>query len=199
MKQNPVPPEFARWGRFDELQDRNREELRKLLEDAAAHQDRSAIDQKIGAYYAACMNETAVDAEGYKPVRPEIDRILAMTGKEQIGAQLARLHSQTVNVFFRFGSRPDQDNARMEIAEGDQGGLGLPDKDYYFRTDPKSEETRKEYVKHISRMFQLLGDTQAAADAKAAAVMAIDRAAINPIIRADRRSASLIMTLHECR
>jgi endothelin-converting enzyme/putative endopeptidase len=201
MKDNPIPPEFARWGRFDELQDRNREELRKILEDAAAHQNRSTIDQKIGAYYAACMNEAAIDAAGDKPVRPEIDRILAMTGKEQIGAQVARLHNQAVNVFFRFSSRPDQDNARMEIADGDQGGLGLPDKDYYFRTDPKSEETRKEYVKHVSRMFQLLGDSQATADAKATAVMAIEtslaKASLNRVERRNPQKLRNKMTLEQ--
>lgn len=189
MKENPVPAEFARWGRFDELQDRNREELRKILEDSAAHPTRSAIDQKIGAYYASCMNESAIEAADDRPLQPEIDQILGISEKSQIAAQVARLHDQAVNVFFRFGSRPDQDNAHLEIADGDQGGLGLPDKDYYFRQDEKSETTRKEYVKHISRMFQLLGDSPAAADAKAAAVMTIETSlAKSSLNRVDRRN-----------
>ena len=189
IKQNPVPPEFAIWGRFNELQERNREELRKILEDSAAHQTRSALDQKIGAYYAACMDESVVEAAGAKPLQPEINRILGISDKSQIGAEVARLHDQAVGVFFRFGSQPDQDNARQEIADGDQGGLGLPDRDYYFRQDEKSETTRKEYVKHISRMFQLLGDNPAAADAKAAAVMTIETAlAKSSLNRVERRN-----------
>ncbi|HEX4771228.1 MAG TPA: M13 family metallopeptidase [Bryobacteraceae bacterium] len=189
MKENPVPPEFARWGRFDELQDRNREELRKILEDAAANQTRSALDQKIGGYYASCMNESAIDAAGDKPLKSEIDQILAIGDKSGIAAQVARLHQQMVNVFFRFGSRPDPDNAHLEIGEGDQGGLGLPDRDYYFRQDEKSEATRKEYVKHVSRMFQLLGDSPATADAKAAAVMTIETSlAKSSLNRVERRN-----------
>jgi putative endopeptidase len=189
MKQNPVPAEFARWGRFDELQDRNREELRKILEDSAAHQTRSVLDQKIGAYYASCMNESAIEAASDKPLQPGISQILGIGEKSQIAAQVAHLHDQAVNVFFRFGPRPDQDNAHLEIADGDQGGLGLPDKDYYFRQDEKSEATRKEYVKHISRMFQLLGDSPTAADAKAAAAMTIETSlAKSSLNRVERRN-----------
>jgi putative endopeptidase len=189
MKDNPVPPEFARWGRFNELQERNRAELRKILEDAAAHQSRSTIDQKIGAYYASCMDERAVEAAGAKPLKPELERISAIADKTQIASEAARLHGQEIAVFFRFGSEADPDSARMEIADGDQGGLGLPDKDYYFRKDEKSATTRTEYVKHIARMFQLLGDDAATADVKAKAVMTFETSlAEGSLTRVERRN-----------
>jgi putative endopeptidase len=189
MKDNPVPAEFPRWGRFDELQERNRAELRKILDDAAAHQSRSVIDQKIGAFYASCMDEGAVETAGAKPLKPELDRISAITNKTQIAAEVARFHVQQIPVLFRFGSEADQDNARVDIADGDQGGLGLPDKDFYFRKDEKSETTRAEYVKHIARMFRLVGDNAGTADAKAKAVMTIETSlAEGSLTRVERRN-----------
>src|SRR5947209_6887840 len=132
VKNNPVPPEYSVWGRFNQLADRNEEVLRGILEDSEKNQKRSPIDQKIGAFYEACMNEGAVDKAGYKPLKPELDRIQTIDGKDALTKEIASLHNQNINVFFSFGSSPDPDSARMTIASADQGGLGLPDKEYYF-------------------------------------------------------------------
>jgi predicted metalloendopeptidase len=174
MKSNPVPPQYARWGRFNELADRNEQLLREILEDSAKHQDRSAIDQKIGGFYSACTNEAAIDKAGSTPIKPGIERIRAVKDKAGLASEVARLHSQGVTVFFRFGSSPDAANSKTTIADLDQGGLGLPDKSYYL--EPKDDETRRRYLAHISRMFQLIGDAQPDADTEAKAVLSIETA-----------------------
>ena len=173
-KANPIPPEYSRWGRFDELLNRNQEALRGIAEDSAKNQQRSPIDQKVGGLYASCINEEAVEKAGIQPIKPELDRIQAIASKADLTAEVARLHSQSVNVFFGFGSMPDPDSSRMTIAAVDQGGLGLPEKGFYTRTDPKSEETRKHYVQHVANIFKLLGDAPSAAEAKAAAIMKLE-------------------------
>jgi len=173
-KNNPIPPEYSRWGRFDELLNRNQEALRSIAEDSAKNQQRSTVDQKVGALYASCINEQAVEKAGIQPIQPELNRIHAIASKSDLPTEVARLHAQSVSVFFGFGSMPDPDNSRMSIAAVDQGGLGLPEKGFYTRTDAKSEETRKRYVQHVANMFKLLGDTPDAANAKGAAIMKIE-------------------------
>ena len=172
MKANPIPPQYSRWGRFNELAEHNQTVLREILDDAAAHTSRSATDQKIGTFYSSCMNETAVDKAGYTPIKPGMDRIQSLTTKADLAAEVARLHNQGVDGFFRFNSTPDSDNARMTIADVDQGGLGLPDKSYYV--EEKDAEKRDKYVAHVSQMFQLTGISQTDADAKAKAVLALE-------------------------
>ncbi len=187
MKANPIPPEYARWSRFDELQQRNQEILRQILEDAAKHQDRSPIDQKIGAFYAACMDEALIEKKGDEPIQAGIDRIRALKEKSELPAEVAGLHDQGVTVFFRFGAAADADNAKMTIADVDQDGLGLPDKSYYL--DPKDEKTRQKYVAHISQMLQLIGHAPAQADSDAKAIMAIEtslaKASLDRVARRD--------------
>jgi endothelin-converting enzyme/putative endopeptidase len=171
-KANPIPPEYSRWGRFNELQERNQKIVREILEDSAQHLSRSPVDRKIGTFYAACMNETAIDSAGYSPIKPALERIQALSSKAALAAEVARLHNQGVDSFFRFTSTPDSDNARMTMADVDQGGLGLPDKSYYL--EAKDDETRQKYVALISRLFQLTGVSQTEADAKAKAVLALE-------------------------
>ena len=174
IKNNPIPPDESSWGRFNELHDRNQAELRKVAEDAAQHQDRSALDQKVGGFYASCMNESTVEHRGMNPLKPELERIAQIGNSQQFLDEVARLQDRQVDVLFGFGPMPDPNNARMEIATLDQGGLGLPERDYYLRTDAKSEEIRQKYVAHIADLFQLTGDSQATAQKKAAAVMALE-------------------------
>ncbi|MCU1292740.1 MAG: Endothelin-converting enzyme 1 [Bryobacterales bacterium] len=192
VKNNPVPPQYSVWGRFNQLADHNEEVLRGILEDSEKNQKRSPTDQKVGAFYEACMNESAVEKAGDKPLKPELERILAIDSKDALTKEIASLHNQNINVFFSFGSSPDADNARMTIASADQGGLGLPDKEYYFRKDPKSEETRQKYVEHIARMFTLLGDSASEAGVKARAVMALESSlATAALNRVERRNPHL--------
>lgn len=174
IKNNPIPADESSWGRFNELFERNQGILRDILEDSEQHQSRSAIDQKIGGFYQSCMAENVIQQRGTTPLDPELAQISRISNGHELIDEVARLHKGQVNVFFDFGSSPDPKNARMMIADVDQGGLGLPERDYYLRTDPKSQEIRRKYVAHVARMFQLIGVPQAAASAKASTVMSIE-------------------------
>jgi endothelin-converting enzyme/putative endopeptidase len=184
MQANPVPPDQSRWGRFDALQDTNREVLHKILDDAAVVKaGRPAIEQKIGDYYAACMDEKAIDAKDVARMDAELDRIKAMDDKAGLTDTVVALFRNGTSPFFRFGSGPDAKNSTIMIADLDQGGLGLPDRDYYFRMDEKSVEIRKLYVAHVQKMLQLAGANPEAAARQAQAVMALE-----PIGKASARS-----------
>jgi endothelin-converting enzyme/putative endopeptidase len=174
---NPVPADQSRWGRFDALQERNRDILKQLVETAANQTaGRSAIDQKIGDFYAACMDEKTINGRGAAPLKPDLDRIAAINSKTGIPDVVAHLHRTGTTPFFRFSSSPDAKNSTQMIADLDQGGLGLPDRDYYFKTDEKSAETRKQYLAHVQKMFELLGVAPADAAKKAQAVMDMETA-----------------------
>jgi putative endopeptidase len=175
MKANPIPSDQARWGRFDALAERNRNVLHDILEDASKPAPgRDAVTQKIGDYYAACMDEKAIDAKGLAPLQPELDRIRNLKDKADLAAAIARLHRGGIAALFEFGSGQDFKNSADVIAQADQGGLGLPDRDYYFKTDAKSEELRQKYVAHVQRMFELAGERPEQAKADAATVMRIE-------------------------
>ncbi len=181
VARNPIPPDQSRWGRFNELQERNRQVLHDILERAAKPgPKRSPVMQKIGDFYASCMDEAKVNAAGARPVEPELQRIAGIANRQQMMETVARLQSQGANVLFRFGPQADYHNARMTIAAVDQGGLGLPDRDYYVKTDAKSVETRAKYIAHVRRMFELLGDKPETAAAEAKTVMDIETALAKP-------------------
>jgi endothelin-converting enzyme/putative endopeptidase len=174
---NPVPGDQSRWGRFDALQERNRTILQGILEAASANKPtRTVIEQKIGDYYASCMDTKLIDQKGLAPIQPDLDRIDAMNGKPAITAVVTGLYRIGSNPFFNFTSEPDSKNSSEIIAGLDQGGLGLPDRDYYFRTDDKSVEIRKQYVAHLLKMFELLGNSTEVASKRADAVMKIETA-----------------------
>src|SRR3954452_6654420 len=171
---NPVPADRASWGRFEELQERNNETLHKILEAAAAGRDPAA--KKIGDYYASCLDESAIDAKGAAPLDPLLKKIAALSTVNDVAPLVAELHTIGVNVFFQFGSQADFKDASVEMAIADQGRLGLPDRDYYFRDDPKSVALRTQYVDHIARMLALLGAGEDQARAAAQQTMAIETA-----------------------
>jgi endothelin-converting enzyme/putative endopeptidase len=174
-KNNPIPSDQSRWGRFNELADYNRQFLHNILEkDSANDPKRTPVRQKIGDMYQSCMDEATVNKNGSTPLKPELDRINAITNKDQLIEAVAYLHSLGVPAVFGFNSGPDLHNASMLIANIGQGGLGLPDRDYYFETDPKSQETREKYLDHMAKMFVLLGDDDAAAKKEAQVVMDIE-------------------------
>ena len=177
MKQNPIPPDQARWGRFDELQERNRHTLRDILEKAAVpNAGRTGVEQKIGDYYASCIDEKTIEQQGVKPLAEELKRIDSLSAKSQLPETVARLHKAGVRALFGFTSAPDLKNSTMMIADVDQSGLGLPDRDYYFKDDERSVELRKKYLEHVAKMFQLLGQSQDAAAASARTVMKMETA-----------------------
>jgi len=176
LQKNPIPADQSSWGRFSELAERNRTILRQILEKAAAATKRDADTQKIGDYYASCMDVPAINKKGIQPLQPELDRIRAMKNLRDLTAEVARLHRIGVDVLFNFSSGQDFKDSNAVIGQADQGGIGLPEKDYYFRTDAKAVETRREYVAHVTRMLQLVGLSAADAAKQAAAIMRLETA-----------------------
>ncbi|MBV8708134.1 MAG: M13 family metallopeptidase [Acidobacteriaceae bacterium] len=174
MKNNPIPADQSSWGTFDQLFERNQKELRAILEEAQQHQDRSPIDQKIGGFYGSCMDESTVEKRGADPLRSELERISHIGNVQDLLDETVRLHERQVGVFFSFDATPDPKNAKMTIAEVDQGGIGLPEKDFYFRTDAKSQEIRQKYVAHIGKMLSLIGVPPEEVAAKAKTIMQIE-------------------------
>jgi putative endopeptidase len=174
-KNNPIPSDQSRWGRFNELAEYNRQFLHNILEKAAANDPkRSPVMQKIGDMYQSCMDESKVNARGVGPLKPELDRIAAIANKDQLIEAIAHMHSLGIPALFGFNSIADLHNASMVVANISQGGLGLPDRDYYLGQSPKSQDTREKYLEHMSRMFVLLGDDEAASKKEAQAVMGIE-------------------------
>ena len=172
---HPIPADQSSWGRFNELNDNNLAILRDILEkDSADTPGRIPIDAMIGNYYAACMDETAINAKGIAVLKPELDRIAALNSKQDLVDEIAHLHSQGAAAFFDFGSGQDFKDSTSVIAQADQGGLGLPDRDYYFKFDDKSKEQRQKYVDHVRNMFQLLGDSPEQAEVNAAVVLDVE-------------------------
>jgi putative endopeptidase len=194
VKANPIPPDQSRWGRFSELEERNREVLRDILEDAARPgAQRDAVTKQIGDYYAACMDEKAIDAKGLKPLEPELARIAALKDKSQLAAQIAHMHRLGIGALFDFGSGQDFKNSTEVIAQLDQGGLGLPDRDYYLKDDPEHIEIRHKYVAHLEKMFELAGEPAARARSDADVVMRVETAlAKGSLDRVSRRDPQKI-------
>jgi len=179
MKNNPIPPDQSSWSAYGKLQDENLAQLRTILEEASkGGAQKDAITKKIGDYYASCMDEAAIERLGATPLAPELKRIADLQSKESLAEYLAT--SQYPTAIFGSGSlftfRSDQDakNSSEVISEADQGGLGLPDRDYYLKDDPKSQELRKAYLAHVQKIFELLGDKPEVATAEAATVLRIE-------------------------
>lgn len=174
FKRNPLPPDQISYGRFTELYELNRLHLRQILEDASKpDSNRTPNEQKIGDEYASCMDTAAVNKAGIAPLQPEMDRIAALKSSAELPALLGHLHNIGVNAFF--GMAPTRfRRLQPVISFYGAGGLGLPERDYYFRTDPKSIEQRKQYVDHVRKMFVLAGEADAQASKDADTVMAIE-------------------------
>jgi putative endopeptidase len=187
IKRNPIPPDQSSWDTYSKMQDENLGRLRGILEAAATPgPNRDAVDQKIGDYYASCTDEKTIDARSADPLKPALDRISQINSKAEIATAAAAMIDD--NVLFRFESIQDYRDASQVIANTDQGGLGLPDRDYYTKTDAKSVELRKAYVAHVQKMFELLGDKPDAAAAEAQTVMHIETAlAKGSMTRVERR------------
>jgi putative endopeptidase len=187
IKNNPIPPDQSSWDTYSKMQDENLSQLRGILETASVPgAGRNSTDQKIGDYYASCTDEKAIDAKAAEPLKPSLERIARIASKAEIAGVAGAMTSD--NVLFRFESIQDPHNADQVIANTDQGGLGLPDRDYYTKDDPKSVELRKGYLAHVQKMFELLGDKPDAAAAEAQTVMRIETAlAKGSMTRVERR------------
>ena len=175
FKRNPLPPDQTSYGRFTELTELNRLRLKQILETTSAPvTTRSANEQKIGDEYASCMDTATVNKLGLAPLQPELDRIAAIKTPAELPALLAHLHSIGVRAFFGMGSNQDFADSTSVISFYGAGGLGLPERDYYTRTDAKSVEQRQQYVAHIKKIFMLAGEPEAQAARDADTVLAIE-------------------------
>ena len=173
--QNPIPGDHSSWRRFNELEERGEQTVRGILEKYSANDSkRNPVEQKIGDYYQSCMDEAAIEAAGTRPLADEFKAIEGLNSKADLAKELVRLHRQAVGAVFTFTSDQDFKDATQTIAEADQGGMSLPDRDYYVKDDAKSVELRKQYVDHVQKMFELLGDAPAKATAEAKSVMDIE-------------------------
>src|ERR1700693_4027289 len=163
VKSHPIPAAYPTWGTFNKLRQDNETALSKILEKAAADKNATAGSnwRKIGDFYASCMDETAVETAGLKPLLPQLQRIADIHDAQSLQAEIARLQRDGAGVLFAFGSEQDYKNSTQVIASARQGGLGMPDRDYYTKDDEKSEKLRAAYLQHVTNMFKLAGDDDA--------------------------------------
>ena len=187
MKKNPIPADQSNWSAYSKLQDETLLQLRGLLESVSVQDPkRTSVQQKIGDYYASCMDEKAVETAGVTPLRPVLQEIETLHSKDELPDLASRMAAE--GVLFEFGSQQDFRDANQVIAGLDQGGLGLPDRDYYLKEDAKSQDLRKAYIAHVQKMFELLGDKPQAASQEAQTVMRIETAlAKGSLTRVERR------------
>jgi len=190
IKKNPIPPDQAAWDVYSKLTTDNERLLWGILQQAAeANSGRTQVEQQIGDYFHACMDEEAVERAGAAPLKPEFDEIAAMKSVRDLPAVVAHEHMRLGGrAMFALGSDPDFANSSMVIAFAAAGGLGLPDRDYYVKTDAKSVETRQKYVAHVAKMLTLAGDAPDVADRNARTIMDIETAlAKATLTRVERR------------
>jgi putative endopeptidase len=173
---NTIPGSQSSWGSFNILGENNQSFLHDILEKAAANKSAApgSDEYKLGVYYGSCMDSLDADRQGAKPLQPLLTAIDGMKSTAELGKQVAWLHAHGVSALFRLGAGQDDKNSDMMIANASQGGLGLRDRDYYFRRDSSSVATRREYVDHVARSFQLLGTPETDAKSAAEQVMAIE-------------------------
>src|SRR5580704_8088958 len=179
IKDNPIPADQPRWDVYGKLTYENELFLWGLLEQAGdTTASRSPNQQKIGDFFHSCMDEASVEKAGLAPIEAALAQIAGLKSTADLPALLANEHLTLYasSSLFDFSSNQDFADSSSMIAFADAGGLGLPDRDYYTKTDAKSEETRQKYVAHMTQMFQLLGDSGAAAEANAKTVMRIETA-----------------------
>jgi putative endopeptidase len=202
IKNNPIPPDYPEWLSFNEVYEHNLAVLHGILEKASASDSqRSPVLQKIGDFYASCMDEKAVNQKRFAPLQPELDRIAAVKSVPEMIEVMS--HQQLVgpNPLLSFGSRPDLHDADMTVGEIDQNGLTLPDKDYYLKDDQPTIEIRKAYLDHLRKMFVLLGQTPELAGQSADTVLKIEtrlaHAFMDRTLRRDPKNIDHKMTLTE--
>jgi putative endopeptidase len=181
IKNNPIPPAYSRWGSFTILRDHNEDVLHTILEEAAKDNKATAGSnwQKVGDFYASCMDESQIESAGLKPLDAEFKRIADVKDVATLQAEIARLQRTGVNAVFGFGSEPDFKNSAQMIAGVAQGGLGLPDRDYYTRDQEKDKQLREAYLLHVTNMFKLLGDESQTAAAEAKTVISVETSLAN--------------------
>jgi putative endopeptidase len=199
LKTAEIPADQSSWVSFVELDERNLLTLRGILEKASINdQGRTAIEQKIGDFYGSCMDEKTVNAKGLEPLRPELDRIAAVGDKPALMDAIARVHLMGDYALFNFYSNSDFHNADAVIAYLDQGGLSLPDRDYYIKDDARKLEVRKQLVEYATQAFILAGQSSTQAAESAQTVLRIEtalaKASVDRTVRRDPKTRDHKMT-----
>ena len=178
MKNNPIPAAYARWGSFYEMEERNIAALHGILEDIAKTRatNPDATMRKLGDFYVSCTDTTGIEQQGGAPLKGELQTIDAIQTPEQVRAYLISVHARGLNEVFYFGSTQDAKNSREVIGAVQQGGLGLPDRDYYLNNDSATVGIRNAYMKHVANDFVLIGESPVQADSDMRRVMALETA-----------------------
>src|ERR1700689_3412363 len=203
IKNSDIPPDQSQWVSFVELRERNLDIEHGVLEKAAGGGvSRDGVDQRIGDLYGSCMDEKAVEAKGLAPLKPELDRVAAVQDKAGLSDELAHLHLVGGAALFSFYSSSDLHNADLVIAYIDQGGLSLPDRDYYIKEDnPKMKAMREHLVEYVTQAFTLAGQTPQQAADSAQTVLRIEtafaKASIDRTARRDPKTQDHKMTRDE--
>ncbi|MGH9901017.1 MAG: M13 family metallopeptidase, partial [Pyrinomonadaceae bacterium] len=175
LKSTTIPAAYPSWGVGHTVNERTRDTLREILEESARNKDarKGSNEQLVGDYFAACMDEAKIETEGAKPLAPAFARIEKIKSLSDVQAEVANLHRQGIGTLFGFGPSPDLKNSAMVIGSVGQGGLSLPNPEYYTKTDEKSKQIREDFLKHVARMFELHGAAPERASASARTVLAI--------------------------
>jgi predicted metalloendopeptidase len=214
IKANPIPPDQGSWGTFNELALWNIAAVHNTLEEARQPSPkRTAVQQKVGDYYASCMDEDAINKAGIAPLQPELDRIARMKDKSELPVILASIHqvirpanlnfidAAYTGVVFGIYSQPGLDDASVTLAILDQSGMALPGREFYLNDDAKSKEIRDKYVKHVARMLELSGEPQAQAATDAQTVLSMEtelaKAAMDIVVRRDPKNLNNKMSLQQ--
>jgi len=176
-KYHPIPSDRSGYGTGTMVFEHNEYVLHTMLDNAAAGgAQRTSNQQKIGDYYAACMDTAAIDRKNLRPFQAELDRIAALKDKRELTALLGHYQLINVNAFLGLGEQQDFKEASKQIAVTDQGGLGLPERDYYFRSGDAAEKTRKQYVEHITNTLRLIGESDSEAESDAHSIFQLETA-----------------------
>src|SRR6516164_6464421 len=177
IKRTEIPPEYSRWGSFNELIEHNSDALHAIAEKASTTQVDPKLapeTQKVGDYYASGMDEKAIEAVRTKPLEGEFKRIDAIKDRADLLKAIAHLHTMGVDAFFGFGAGQDAKDSTRDIAQAVQGGLGMPDRDYYTKQDPDMKQKREKYIAHVTKMLTLLGEPAQKAADDAKRIMALE-------------------------
>jgi predicted metalloendopeptidase len=191
MAKNPIPAAYSRWGRFELLDEGNLNVLHGILDGLVAKKNLApgSNEQKVADFYSSCMDEAKIESEGINPLSDELKRIDAISDILSLEDEIARFHAHRIPAVFGFGASQDYKDSKTVIAQAVQGGLGLPDRDYYTKDDAKSKQTRDEYSNHVARTFVLMGDDADRAAAEAKIVMNIEtKLAEASLTRVQRRN-----------
>ena len=198
---HPIPADKSRYGRFDELREYNLSLLRSILEDAAKPGKHSAVEKKVGTFYAACMDEKTIDAKGIQPIQPWFKKIAGIKDRRQILDVMAEMQARGLRPAFSFASGPDLHNSTINLAHLDQGGLTLADRDYYLKQDAKMVEVRGKYLQHIQNMLTLAGESNEQAEQDAKTILALETkiaaASMDKVARRDPKNRDHKMTAAE--